>query len=899
MSKIQKLMRFVLTILFVLQVISLFSAYYDNATGTGQILKANLHTIITNGHNPLSYDGAKLKLFQNTFNVNGYVRCVYTGQDFSIPAGYNGSTSPNTEHTFCQSWFGSSEASTKKSDLHHLFPTQQNVNSSRGNIPFGVVENHSTATTYTSYNNFHSFRGANSSSQNVFEPADQYKGDIARALLYFSVRYNMGLTIDGVDMLPVLLDWTVSDPVDTFEQSRNDMNYTYQGNRNPFIDHPEWVASIWQNTNPTIYTNLYFDNQSLVVQEGSGTCFMSIRISNPSPTTQTTCRVSLTNGSSSKIDNFSYQILNFPANSTSTISIPISITDNNIIDGNQTLTFTIENVTGGNNAYSEMPNTFDLTIQDNDFAEQSSNFTEDLFFSEYVEGTSNNKYVEIFNGTGVDVDLSNYQLDLYSNGSSTTTSSVTLSGILAQNAVKVYKNSQAALSLPNGVIAETNGSVNFNGDDALVLKKINPSQVIDVFGYVGYDPGTAWTIDNYSTIDRTLRRKSNVFRGIFSPANNTFPTLNTEWDVFSVNTADGLGSHSYTYNTPESNADHQAFIDIDNSDMIYEFGNQTAIKMFFNSINGSGVVKVKKYDSIAENISFNELTPQTVIPYRWVFSNSNSITDFNVNLILDLNVFSNHGLTDLNQVKLYHRSTPGEGTFEYLGYMVYDQETNTLNFDGISSFSEFILGSDNQTLPVTLSSFNAVLNNQNNSVILNWTTQSETELLGYYVYGSHQNDFDQADRKSLLISAQNSSNQASYQWTDQDIREDYNYWLMSMDRSGSSQVYGPVSVKYDDPNNPPSDTQYITALKSIYPNPFNPKANISFSIADEGLVKISVYNIKGECVKVIKNERLNKGNHSLIWNGTNQSNLPCANGIYFIRLQTDNQLLIKKAIMLK
>lgn len=174
----------------------------------------------------------------------------------------------------------------------------------------------------------------------------------------------------------------------------------------------------------------------------------------------------------------------------------------------------------------------------------------DLFISEYVEGSSSNKYIEVFNGTGVSVDLSDYQLLMFSNGSATASNTAQLSGTLANGSTMVYKNSSAALTLPLGVTAENNTAVNFNGDDAVALYKISTSSYVDIFGRIGNDPGSAWTGDGgYTTVDKTLIRKSSVTNGITESPTGTgttaFTTLTTEWDLYATDYADNLGSHTF------------------------------------------------------------------------------------------------------------------------------------------------------------------------------------------------------------------------------------------------------------------------------------------------------------------------------------------------------------------
>jgi hypothetical protein len=180
---------------------------------------------------------------------------------------------------------------------------------------------------------------------------------------------------------------------------------------------------------------------------------------------------------------------------------------------------------------------------------KSQNYASDLVISEYVEGSSSNKYIEIFNGTGSSVDLSNYKLQLYANGASTPNNDITLTGTLNNGSTIVYKNSSAALTLPSGVAATNNTAVAFNGNDAVALYKISTSSYVDIFGRIGNDPGTAWTGDGgYTTLDKTLVRKANVTGGITVNPTGTgptaFTTLTTEWDMYNTDVVSNLGSHT-------------------------------------------------------------------------------------------------------------------------------------------------------------------------------------------------------------------------------------------------------------------------------------------------------------------------------------------------------------------
>ena len=239
----------ILSIVLILCTLSVYAQYYDAVLNlSGQELYLALRNLISTNTNT-DYIDAKEQMFGYFDNESGLVRCVYTGQDWSVPpGGMPNQNLFNTEHTYAQSWFSAPQTNIKKADLHHLFPTNAQVNSSRGNLPFDVVANHSSATTYVSYNSYYSYRGNNAQGRLVFEPANQHKGNLARSLLYFNTRYNDTLTQANVDMIPVLIQWHLLDPVDSKEIERNQDIYGYQNNRNPFVDHPEFVQRIWVPT---------------------------------------------------------------------------------------------------------------------------------------------------------------------------------------------------------------------------------------------------------------------------------------------------------------------------------------------------------------------------------------------------------------------------------------------------------------------------------------------------------------------------------------------------------------------------------------------------------------------------------------------------------------------------
>ena len=225
------------------------STYYAPAVGkTGTALRTSLHDIIDD-HTKLSYDQVWTALKdtdQDPADTANVIE-VYSGR--SISKGLNGGDPDdwNREHVWAQSHGGFGTTAGPGTDVHHLRPEDVTVNSTRGNKDFDLG---GTAVSQCS----DCWTDSDS-----FEPRDAVKGDVARMLFYMAIRYegddgyvNLELN-DAVNQttpwhgkVSVLLRWNSEDPVSTFEMRRNDrIHSTWQGNRNPFIDHPEWAAAIW------------------------------------------------------------------------------------------------------------------------------------------------------------------------------------------------------------------------------------------------------------------------------------------------------------------------------------------------------------------------------------------------------------------------------------------------------------------------------------------------------------------------------------------------------------------------------------------------------------------------------------------------------------------------------
>lgn len=216
--------------------------------GPDEILKADLHDTARKGQKSFNYDDARIKLFKEIHiekDAQGhYILGVYCQKKYYLaPNEVPGTSIPNsdvfnTEHTWPQSRFSNKfNSKIQKTDLHHLYPTYSKINSERGNYPFGEVNNERRVSCETSQSG-----PARSTGKGIyFEPPQTHKGNVARAMFYFSVRYQIEIDPVQEEYFRV---WHREDPVDAAERTRNEKIAKLQGNRNPFIDNPEYVDQI-------------------------------------------------------------------------------------------------------------------------------------------------------------------------------------------------------------------------------------------------------------------------------------------------------------------------------------------------------------------------------------------------------------------------------------------------------------------------------------------------------------------------------------------------------------------------------------------------------------------------------------------------------------------------------
>ncbi|MCB5284144.1 MAG: T9SS type A sorting domain-containing protein [Candidatus Cloacimonetes bacterium] len=245
---------------------------------------------------------------------------------------------------------------------------------------------------------------------------------------------------------------------------------------------------------------------------------------------------------------------------------------------------------------------------------------------------------------------------------------------------------------------------------------------------------------------------------------------------------------------------------------------------------------------------------------------------------------------------------PGAGTYYVTaaGYNVWDPinvvqtvETMTENLPNSTFYGDW----EDGPTPVVLSSFTATLTGQF-YVQLSWTSQTETQMMGYRVYrntSAEQSTSELIDNP--MIPATNTSSTQNYTVVDDDvlIGQTYYYWLEAVDYNSSS-FHGPVSVTVT--GNVPPVLPEVTEMRNAYPNPFkaNGSTNIEVSLKAGDTGTLTIYNVQGQLVKTVS---LTEGNHMVNWNGRDSRGNACGSGIYFYKLSTQSMNQTKKMVIVK
>ena len=519
------------------------AGYYDGtASLSGYALKSKLHEIVYAKN--ITWHYGDLTGFYNQTDLDRYYdhgaanNTILLDIYSEIPAGPDayeyttaniiGSASAeglgwNREHMMPQSTYNSNYP--MYSDLFYVIPTDARINQLRSNYPYGIA-----GTT-----NFYTFSNSSKISRNgtpnsgytgrVYEPIDEFKGDVARSLLYFAVRYEGKLSsfnysngtsaandtspLDGTEekafenwYIQMLLQWHAQDPVSQREIDRNNAVFAIQKNRNPFIDHPEWVNLIWTQTPSTVAPQA---PQNLSAS-GTSAYFVNLNWS-----------------ASPSAGVLQYRVFQNGVLVATTKNTDISIDH---LQPGTAYNFTIR---AYNDGYLESEDSNLITV--NTLA--SDIYSKDLMITKYLEGSGQNAAIEITNRTGHTVDLNKYRLSIQFYNSANDNyyfpAPYELEGLVQHNETFVVLNPYSNFSCitnDEARFVSAAPQMSFSGSQYLELRYM--STTVDAIGVRG--------IDNYSTLaNKSLYRLNAV-----TEPSSTFAL--SEWQNYPEDYCENLGT---------------------------------------------------------------------------------------------------------------------------------------------------------------------------------------------------------------------------------------------------------------------------------------------------------------------------------------------------------------------
>jgi hypothetical protein len=555
----------------------------------------------------------------------------------------------------------------------------------------------------------------------------------------------------------------------------------------------------------------------------------------------------------------------------------------------------------------------------------------DLFFSEYVEGSSNNKALEIFNGTGAEVDLSGYTIKLGSNGGAWSTTNILTPAagtMLANNHVFVIANAGANTTIQ--AVADVQSTVTYyNGDDCVAL--FHGDTMIDAIGVYQVDPGTAWDVAGVTgaTLNHTLVRKENVVQGNVNwTASAGTSADNSEWEVYDIDYITNLGQHTFNPGggqqaaTPTFNPPAGVYTQA----ISVTLASTTADASIFYTLDGSAPSNSSTPYSMP--IPLNSDTTVKAIAYA---------TGFDPSYVATAAYYFPLVVSNLSQLR---EQTPGDGTV----YMVSNQVILTFQQDFrhqkyvqdngagimIDDTAGIISGTYNLMdgitgLTGTILDYNGMLefipvmnpgaaSSTNNTVGIPTVTTADIAA-NYQTYQARLVRIANCH----FAETGNFASGANYTLTDASGTVVFRTGFYSVDYIGEAIPTGNININVlvnqynattqvaarmladwapvanDDPIIVPVTTQLI----GNNPNPFNPETTISFYTAKAEPVQIYIYNQKGQMIRSWDLGTKAEGSHTISWNGRDNNGNAVSSGIYFYKMQAGKYSSTRKMVMMK
>lgn len=553
-------------------------------------------------------------------------------------------------------------------------------------------------------------------------------------------------------------------------------------------------------------------------------------------------------------------------------------------------------------------------------------FGQSVFISEYVEGSSLNKAVEIYNGTNASVDLSaeNYTLQFYFNGNPSAGRTIALSGTVAPGDVFVVAHSGADVAILAVADLLTGGSW-FNGDDAVSLAK-NASPV-DVIGQIGTDPGSQWGSGLVSTADNTIRRKTNVCSGDADGSDAFDPSV--EWDGFSNNDFSGLGSHTANCSiTLPAVVINEILPDPDNSpagdannDGIRDAADDEFVELVNLEPTAIDLSGWKIYDGVSLRHQFPPATLLGSGQFIAVFGGGAPTGFAN-----PVQVASSGALGLNNSGDVVTLEDAAGNTIDVVSYGSEGGDNQSLTRDpdglGVSFVKHSVAVGSNGALFSPSTS----ITGQDNIFTSPDNGNPDCQLIGLDPGPPLSARFSLSDTESGIktIRVERMSNatveipEGSGDFYNQGDVVTFTTPETSPvlvraakinNNAGASIV---LEVTDDAGNSVMCDPVYTTLssvvpngydLKQNYPNPFNPTTTIQFSVAASSnwgaSVSLKIFDMTGREVKTLVNQDMPAGDYSVEWDGTNNHGQKVAGGMYLYRMVAGEFAATRKMVLMK
>jgi len=337
------------------------------------------------------------------------------------------------------------------------------------------------------------------------------------------------------------------------------------------------------------------------------------------------------------------------------------------------------------------------------------------------------------------------------------------------------------------------------------------------------------------------------------------------------------------------------------TDGMVAFG-ATGVEIAFAGVSGSGDITVQRFDTGPS--STDGINQLNVSNYRWVISASGDLR-FDDGTGIRLPVSELGGITDPATVLVFSRPVEGFASFTNVPTSVDDGGTPGDGSDDVlvattDSFSEFVLASDANPLPVELSGLDGVVTGNGEAVLLTWRTASETQNAGFRIQrmiggpsvadGDAPNDARSTwTEVGFAAGAGTTAEPTAYRFTDADLpyeAETLTYRLEQIDTDGAATLSPTVEVVLDAPDR--------LALHSVFPNPMRHQATLRYEVPQAGPVDLAVYNALGQHVMTLAQGEQPAGRHTVAFDGQG-----LASGLYFIRLHAEGQVLTRKITVVR